>query len=491
MGATCGFRPSSATETKNLIELAAPPIDIADSLYPYQREAVSKLVALGGKGGLFLDMGTGKTRVALAVAQQLNCSKILVVCPLSAGGVWTTELRKLRLDLNTANLRSGSIKDRSSRLRMFGPGLAVVNYEAYWREPLRSQIVRWAPDAVIYDEAHKLKNRGTRQSRFAHSLVHKIKHILALTGTPIGQGLEDLFSVFKAVNPEVFGFRWADFEARYLIKGGYLGYQTVGYKNQAEMESKLARFSYRKKKEDILDLPPKQDVIISVPLEEKSRKTYEEMRKLAITQVQGTDPETGLPISGVALSRVVLTNILRLQQIASGFVKMKDGSVVDLSHEKDTYLSDLLEDILEQKEKAVIFCRFKNEIRRVTEIAKRLTNHQMTLLDGSVEQRERENRIRRFADGEARCIVVQIAVGSLGIDLSSCSKAIFYGLTHSTTEYLQAEDRLHRHGQQNFVTYYLLLGEKTIDETIYKALKRHENLAKGTLDRAEALRLFA
>ncbi len=482
--------------------VASNPTVVSIPLHPYQQDALDKILNLRGRAGLFLDMGTGKTRTALAAVEALGCRKVLVVCPISAVGAWKQEVVKLGLQTKVTDLTHGSIKDRASYLRDVrhnGEGsfseheMVLVNYEAYWREPLRSAIVRFKPQMVIYDEAHRLKGRSTRQSRFAHSL--QAPHNLALTGTPIANGLEDIYSIFKAFRPEVFGSRWQPFSDRYLTMGGYLGHQIVGYRNQDELENKMASVSYRKRKEEILDLPDKVDVRVPVPLDDRSY--YNEMVRHAVAQITGRetapsevgiDEKSGRLISGVALSRVMLTNILRLQQLASGFVTLSDGRVVDTSYEKDLYLKDLLQDAAAADNKIVVFCRFRREVDRAYSVAQSFLCSD--ILDGRVATQRRESVIHGFQYGRTQCLVVQIAAGALGINLSSAHIAIFYGLDYNLGTYLQARDRLHRIGQKNNVTYYHLLAERTVDEKIFRILEHKENLAETVLRNVEAAAQF-
>jgi len=428
-----------------------------------------------------MEMGTGKTRVALAAAKELGCARVLVVTPLSVVHVWAKEAELLGYGF--LDCTRGTIKARAGRLTGATAGVVVVGYESYWREPLRKQILALHPDMVIYDEGHRLQNRRTKQSRFAHYLVDKVQHRLALTGTPMPNGPEDLFSLYKAIRPDVFGGRWQEFEWRYIIKGGYLGYQVIGYRNQGELQHKVAESSYRITKAEALDLPEQIDVPLPVRL--ISYDVYHRLRKKAIAEVRGLMADK--PAYGLALSQTVLTNVIRLQQIASGWVKVEDGRIIDLSREKEEALLDLVRD---GPPKIVVFCRFRHDIDRVASSISHLRN--CLVLDGRTPVQDRGKLLEEFRTiAKPSALVVQVAVGSLGIDLSCASVAIFYSLDFSLSNYLQSRDRLHRIGQVNKVTYYCLLGEATIDEKIYQALQDKWDLSKTILDKSRALELFA
>jgi len=438
-----------------------------------------------GKIGLFFEQGTGKTRAALEALAALGCRRILVVAPLSVPGVWERETAKWWPEAQVTNCTSGTITRRAALLRQWGEGprIVIVGYETYWREPLRTAIKESQLDAVVYDEAHRLKSRSARQSRFAHALVAFVPRAMALTGTPMPNGIEDLFSLYKAIDPDVFGTRWADFEARYIRRGGYLNYQIVGYRNVEEVEERLAATSLRITKAEALDLPEQVDVEVPVELTPSTREVYDRLRRKAISEVEGVARDGGIA-SGTTLARNVLTNVLRLQQITSGFARTTDGEILDLSTEKLDALSELLQDT---PGRVVVFCRFTHDILRIA----RMLDRRAYVLDGSVPPRRRDAHLDLFRRSSDGVLVAQVAVASLGIDLTCANVAVFYSADYSLTNYLQARDRLHRIGQSSKVTYYHMVAAHTIDEAVYRALSNKEDLMRQVLDISRARELFA
>lgn len=456
-------------------------------LYPYQMRAAEKLIRLGGRGGLFLDMGTGKTRTALAVAWHLRCRKLLIVVPLSAVGVWKDEAALVWPKLRIGDASIGTIAKRAACIQQQECHAYLVGYETYWREPLRSALQKWQPDMVIYDEAHRLKGRSSKQSRFAGRLAELVPRRLALTGTPMPNGPEDLFGLYRAIDPVIFGSRWLDFERRYLIKGGYLNYQIVGYHNVHEIKRKLVESATRVTKANALDLPPQVDVTVPVTLDRATRELYDEMRKKAIAEVEGYSG--GKMVAGITLARSVLTNILRLQTITGGWTKLASGEIVDLSQEKEKLLLDLLSDAVPQVGRVVIFCRFRHDIDRLT--AALAGKERTFVLDGRTPPAARTELLKKFRAVKYGHLIAQVAVASLSIDLSCSHLGIFYSSDYSFANYEQCRNRLHRHGQEQKVTYHNLVATNTIDERIYKALQDKADLAKSILDVDSARELFA
>jgi len=300
----------------------------------------------------------------------------------------------------------------------------------------------------------------------------------------MANGPEDLFSMYKAIDPAIFGTRWMDFERAYIMRGGYGGYQIVGYRNRSVLEGKLDESSFRITKEDALDLPPQVDV--EVPIILASRRVYDELRRRAIAEIEGLRGE-----EGTALSRCVLTNILRLQQVTSGFVKTTDEREVELSSEKVDTLTDLLADAVAATGRVVVFCRFRDDVAQAALAAHKVMGGGPSMvIHGGVPQHQREAILDRFRAADKAVLVLQVQVGSLGIDLSCAQVAVFYSLDYSLVNYLQARDRLHRLGQTGKVTYYHLVAQNTIDEVIYQTLDRKQDLTHGILDRQTAKEIF-
>lgn len=452
------------------------------------------------RGGLFVDMGLGKTVISLYLARHQGYVRVGVVAPLyCCMDVWGEELKTIWPDATVIDCSQGSLKKRAQRLidaPKEGVVFAVFGYETYWREPLRSAILKWAPDLFVADECSKLARRQSRQSRFAHILGDKVPHRLGLSGTPMPGGIEGLWSQFRFIDSSVFGTRWIDFQSRYLKMGGYGGHEIKGYQNEDELERKLHEACFRITEDEAgLQLPRVTDhKIIRVQLTPASRERYAEMEKEAIIEIEGTD-EDGQPIQGTALSRVVLTNLVRCQQLTSGFIKLEDGQIATVSSEKLDALENLLADTVypagrKTARKTVVFCRFKSDVRRVSELCAKYA--ETAFLDGTVKDRERAVIKERFTETKDDMIIVaQIAVTAFGVNwITAASVGIFYSRSHSLIDYLQARKRLHRPGQKRPVHFYQLVVEDSGDMDIYDSLAAKQNIATRFLDKSSYRRLF-
>lgn len=456
-------------------------------LYSYQKECVEKMLTLGGRGGIFFDVGTGKTPTALTIAARLNVCRVLVVAPLGpVVEVWRDEIHKHFPAYRFLNCTRGSLIERGALLRAaptVDPTIAVVGYESFWQPALQKAILSWAPDLVIYDEAHRLKNRGTRQSRFSAKLVTLAPHALALTGTPMTKGPEDLFGVFRAIDPAVFGTRWADFEGRFLKVSRWGGFPKIeGYRNREELERLIRKHSSRVLKKDALDLPEEVDVMVPIELDKPTRKLYQRLKQDAIAEVDALTGETGRVVS-----RVIITNLLRLMQVTGGFVRVTDGRDLDVGSEKLDAFADLVAEMLPRR--VVVFCRFRHSMSRLEEVVQDM-GIPAFMMHGDVPPEDRNTLLEKFRKVDAGVLICQLQVASVGMDLTCSDVAFFYDLDYDLMHYIQARGRLHRHGQRNNVTFYHLLADKTIDTRVYKALLLRSELVSSIVDRPAAHRLF-
>lgn len=466
---------------------------MVSDLYPYQERAVKFLQFRKGCAGLFQEMGTGKTRVALTYCQREQLDRVLIVAPISVASVWEQEIRKLGMDVIAVNLTSGSVVQRRQMIDFWKeqqhydakPVYIIVNYESFWRMPLRQAIQLWRPEMIILDEAHRIKGRTTKQAKFAHALVAVTTHRLALTGTPVTNGLQDLFSVYKFIDPSVFGTRYADFESRYIIKGGFQGYSITGYRDTEVVAEKVRETAFQISKAEALELPDKTDVILPVKLDPKTRSKYMEVKKNAVAQIEGVD-ENGKPVKGVVLARIVLSTVLRLQQITNGFVGTDLGNIIVISDEKLRACKELVEDALADNHQVVVFCRFLKDIERLSTVLPRSDT-----IFGAIPQPERAARVEAFQRGDIRVLICQIQVASLGIDLTAADIGIFYSTGFSLTDWLQSRDRIHRHGQTKKVTYYTLEAENTVDQKVRQALMDKINIASKVVSLDYARKLLS
>lgn len=450
--------------------------DFSD-LKPHQVAGVQRLQQIHGKGGLWVDLGGGKTRIALKYSQTRSFQRILVVAPLSVTSVWEQEAGKVGFPLDTFDLtEAGTILQRTEMLKRIGSGLVIINPDSYWRVPLRAALLKWSPQEVIFDEVHRIRHRGARHSRFAHGLANlpTIQSRIGLSGTVITNGLQDAWSIYRFLQPAIFG-TWKEFQQNYLQMGGYKDHTIIGYRNEEQAKKLIASAAFQW--DDPLPSPP--DTAVIVRLQPKTRALYEELRKEAIASVGDYQ------VSG----RLQLTLMLRLQQLTSGFVREEGGETIDLkTYEKARAALELTEDAVAQNRRVVVFARFLWELDTLERgFSKKF---RVTRIDGGVPATDRKKRIADFDKGEYDVILVQLRA-AIGIDLASASVGIFISADHSLDTVLQAKGRLSGVLRQRHpVTFYHLIVEDTVDRKLYDGLLKKVNVAERLTDTKYALSFF-
>ena len=416
-------------------------------LYRHQKIALSYMRS-NNFFALYMEMGTGKTLVSLMrILDLLKSGAIedaLVVAPKSALGAWERDL-ELFDDLDREILRDG---------------ITLINYDKVWRGDKKSPYFKkWG--CIVLDEAHKIKNRTSRRSKFLLKIATMSDYRYILTGTPISNGaLHDIWSLYAFLDPylergyvysRIFGGSYSKFQDRYCILNMY--HKPSSYIHVNELQDIINEHSYRVKKSECLDLPDKlPDEIIKVDLIEKAL-----YKKLAT--------ESAI-LEYEILAENPLSRLVKLRQLASGHIKLNTGEILDVKCEKLSILEELIEGYEDDK-KLVIFAEFKHSITAISELLRRL-KIKYVVLDG-----EQKNKTiwRDFQNDESiRVIVCQYQTANAGIDLFSSDTIIYFEPTLSSNILEQSRDRIHRTGQKSKCSYIHLLTKGTVEVDIYRAL---------------------
>lgn len=428
---------------------------------------------------LLMEQGTGKTLVAIAVAGDRylkgEIRRLLVVCPSSVLYEWKRQFEELAGFPHVFHILEGPIRERAEFLRQThsqdveGLFIVAVNYEATWR--LEEELKDWQPDMIILDESQKIKRLQAQQTKACIRIGRYARYRMILTGTPVTQSPLDYFTQYQFLDDRIFGRSFRRFRDRYAIMGGYGGYQVVSYKNLEELVEKVSQIAFRVRKDECLDLPDTLDQFRYVQLEPEARKFYDEMLEKAIIRFS-EDEQVTAPI--------ILTELLRLQQITGGFLPVGDG-VRQVSKAKLEALREVLEDLKDAGKQVVVFARFRPEIEAIAKVAEELGLTTFTLT-GETSTKDRGRGIRGFQDGKIQVFIAQIATGGLGITLTAADTAIFYSADFSLANYDQAKARLHRIGQKRPVTYIHLVVKGSIDEEVIRRLEKKQDVARLVVD---------
>ncbi len=436
--------------------------------WPHQREALAFVEDKPGSM-LAMEMGTGKTKVAIDLMDAHDYRRVLILCPLSVvAGVWPGEFAKHSpAPWTILSLAHGSVKDKQAwaetGVRSSERAAVVINYESVWREPFGSWAKKQPWDLVVMDESHKLKTPRGNASWYCARLSDKVPQRLALTGTPMPHSPLDIYAQYRALDKDIYGTSFFRFKSRYAVMGGWSNTQVVGYQNQQELQEKLYSIAYRVEAADVLDLPPLLTVTRTCELGPKARKLYRTLERDFIVYLE----------EGRITAVNALSQLLRLQQVTSGYARTEDGRTVEVDTTKAELLADLLEDMGE--EPVVVFARFKHDLEVVHRVAHRLGRPSFEISGARKE-------LSLWNEGGG-VLAVQIQSGGLGIDLTKARYAVYYSLGFSLGDYLQSRARLHRQGQERPVEIIHLVAAQTVDEKVMAALAAREQVVESIMRR--------
>jgi len=426
---------------------------------------------------LYMGMGTGKSKVTIdTIMNNDDMKRILIVCPNSVVDVWREEFEKHTVSdgYQIEDNKKGTVAQRTKRaLKNYKlaeqrglKGIYVCNYEIVFRKHFKAFMDEAKIDTIICDESHRIKSHksATSKAMYKYSKLPTINKKICLTGTPMPNSPLDIFGQMRFLNENVFGRYWTKFQRQYAVMGGYGGYEVKGYQNQDELQHKMYGLTYRAGS-DVLDLPDVTHVKRYAELSGETLKAYKQMERDLIVQVE----------KGELVANNALSKLLRLQQIASGYMPTEnEGELVTLGNEKLDVFKETIQDI-DKDEPLIVFCRFRYDIEKVKRVLS-LEGRTVAELSGN------ENKLREWKNGEYNSIVVQVQAGGVGVDLTRAKYCIYYSLGFSLGDYEQSLARIHRPGQESNVTYIHVIAKNTVDEKIYKALDSKKKIVEDVLD---------
>lgn len=433
------------------------PADLGAELRPYQRQGVDWLVFLrdAGLGAVLADdMGLGKTLQTLCAAR----GPVLVVCPRSVVFNWAREVEKFRpgLRVNTYHGPKRTLTDAD---------VTITTY-AMLRLDTEALLARdW--QMIVLDEAQAIKNPQSQAAGAAFQLCDaKPKAFrVALSGTPVENRLDELWSVFRFTHPGLLGTR-ADFDERYA--------RPIANGSQEALErlrSLTKPFLLRRLKKDVArDLPPRTDVVLTVELDEAERELYS-----AIHAAKSKEVIEALEGGGSVMA--ALEALLRLRQAAchAGLVPGQEAR----TSSKVEALVDALADAAADGHKAIVFSQWTSLLDRI-EPHLEAAEIRFLRLDGST--RDRGAVVEAFqAEGGPPVLLSSLKAGGTGLNLTAADHVFLMDPWWNPAAEDQAADRAHRIGQQRPVTVYRLIAKDTIEEGMLQLQERKRALQDAAL----------
>ena len=289
-----------------------------------------------------------------------------------------------------------------------------------------------------------------------------------LTGSPVTRSPMDLYSQMDFLDPSILGFKsYYAFQGRYAVvqrrsMGAHSFNHIVGFQRMDELTAKLKEHSFRVRKEDCLDLPDKVYMKREVELTKEQSDAYVQMKNLALARLDSGE---------LATTQNVLTQLMRLQQICLGSLTDDDGAVHPLKSNRQNALLEICDEI---QGKAIIWATWTMDIRSIAEALRdRFSVQAVATLHGETPDSERQEIVESFQDrhSDLRFLVGHPKTGGYGLTLTAATTVIYYSNSYDLELRIQSEDRAHRIGQDNKVTYIDLISPKTVDEKIVNALR--------------------
>jgi len=436
-------------------------------LLPYQLDGVAFAVG-AGRAILADDMGLGKTIQGIGVAELLareaGISKVLVICPTSLKSQWRNEVQ--RFSGHSVQLVLGSADDRATQYDN-DSFMTICNYEQVLRDIMSIEKVSW--DLIILDEAQRIKNWESKTSNLVKSL--RSRFALVLTGTPLENRIDELYSIVQFVDDRRLGpgFRFFN-RHRVVDESG----RVVGYKNLDDLRGRLQPILLRRTRKEVLkQLPPRTTDIVRIPPSDEQYELH----------------STHMKIVSAISRKPYLTemDMLRLRQ-ALLMCRMAADCTFLVDKEEPWYstklahLDSLIQQISEDpSRKCVLFSEWTRMLNLIEPMFEKY-GVEFVRLDGSVPQKKRQALVNRFQTEPTCRFFITTNAGSTGLNLQAANTVINVDLPWNPAILEQRIARAHRMGQRDPVHVYVLVTEETLEESLLNVLSSKHDLALAALD---------
>ena len=437
---------------------------------------------------LFMEMGTGKTKVAIDNLAMLydkgKINGVLIIAPKGVYKTWYAQEFPIHMPthIHYKMVLWQAIINQKQKKRLdilFKTGVElhvlIMNVEAFSTTKgveFARKFLSCHETFMVVDESTTIKNPEAKRTKNIINLAIYAKYRRILTGSPVTKSPLDLYKQCEFLDPDLLNHSsYYTFRSRYATMrsanfNGRSVQLVVGYKNLEELSEKLKPFSYRVLKDDCLDLPPKTYMKRIITLTPEQEKIYRQMKQMALAEMNGK----------VITTMNALTQLMRLHQITCGHFKADDDSIQPI---KNNRLSELLEVLEELEGKAVIWAHYQFDVQTIVKaIEEKYGEKSVVTYYGLTPNEIRQTNLERFqTKDETRFLVGTPQTGGYGITLTAASTMIYYSNGYDLEKRTQSEARIDRIGQKFPMTYVDIIAEDTVDERIDKALRKKINIA--------------
>jgi superfamily II DNA or RNA helicase len=458
-------------------EELSTPESFRGQLRDYQMRGYSWLRfmrSLGLGACLADDMGLGKTVQALALMCSLKekgeLAPALLVCPTSVLGNWQREANRFAPDLRVT-LHHGQ---RSSKLDPFKSqleetDLLLTSYSLLNRDRRLFLALNWS--IIVLDEAQQIKNPNSKVSKLTSKLSADSR--LLLTGTPVENRLQDLWTLFRFMQPELLGSK-RKFQSRFASPIEKRGDDSI----KRQLRRIVGPFILRRTKMDpavASELPPRVDTVVECSLTPEQAKIYEGEVREALQSIQG--------LQGFDRKGSIVRLLTRLKQLCNHPALLEEFPVWNPDRSGKMHrLFQILKE-LSPREGVLIFSQFTSMLKVLKRALTETQGEEVLLLDGSTPREARDEMVDRFQSGIGpRLFCISLKAGGVGLNLTRASSVVHFDRWWNPAVEAQATDRAHRIGQTQTVQVFKFVTLSTLEEQIARILQSKESLVSGLIE---------
>jgi hypothetical protein len=479
-------------ELEGSLDVRPTPEGFIGELRPYQQRGVAwlqMLERLGLGACLADDMGLGKTATVLALLQNEHLAAsasegtkgaaergpTLVICPTSVAGNWARESERFTPDLAVL-MHHGATRAREAAFEKAAAAadIVITTYALATRDRTVLAKVPWR--RIVLDEAQNVKNPEAKQTKAVRALPSPRK--VALTGTPVENHLGELWSIMEILNPSLLGSA-ASFRERFVIP-----VERFRDEEAAEQLRRLTRpFILRRLKTDrtiVPDLPEKMEMNELCTLTKEQVTLYQAVVDDMLRRIKEAD--------GIARKGLVLTAMLRLKQVCNHPAQfLGDGSALPGRSGKLERAGEILEEVLDSGERALVFTQFSEMGSLLVDYLSAHLGCRISYLYGGVPRGQRDAMVTEFQDPtvDVPIMVLSLKAGGTGLNLTAANHVIHYDRWWNPAVENQATDRAFRIGQRKDVLVRKLVCAGTLEDRIDQLIASKRDLAERVVGAGE------
>ena len=468
------------------IDPVKTPSNFHGKLRPYQLKGVSWLAFLkqfGFGACLADDMGLGKTIELISLLlhdrdKPQNASKTgpaLLICPMSIVGNWHKELQRFSPSLNVmVHHGHERLSGEAFEQEAIRHDIVITTYSLALRDKEHLSHLEW--EYVVVDEAQNIKNDAAKQTQAIKKL--NARHKIALTGTPVENRLSELWSIMEFLNPGYLG-SGTDFRKNFAIP-----IERYRDSNRAESLKRLVQpFVLRRLKTDktiIADLPDKMEMKVFCNLTQEQASLYEAVVQEMLAKIEESE--------GIERKGLVLSTLLKLKQVCNHPTQfVADGSALPGRSGKLARLEEMLEEALEEGDKALIFTQFAEMGTLLRQHLQDTLGREVLFLHGGTPKKQRDIMVQRFQEDRrgAPLFILSLKAGGVGLNLTAANHVFHFDRWWNPAVENQATDRAFRIGQKKNVQVHKFVCIGTLEERIDQMIERKKELAESIVGSGE------